>query len=91
MESRAFGSGEKRTFYHEIKLSKIDLWTLVACLLPLALGILIVWLGQGDYRYYPTLEQLNHGGLEYLLLGLLLLSLSIIIPLAFIKARVELD
>jgi energy-coupling factor transport system permease protein len=91
MESRAFGTGAKRTFYHEVKLSKIDVWILIACLLPLALGIFRRYLGQGDYQYYPTLEKLSPGSLEYLTLGLLLLSLSIMIPLAFMKKGLELD
>jgi len=59
MESRAFGAGAKRTFYHEVKLSKVDVWILIACFLPLALGIFMFCLGQGDYQYYPTLGKLS--------------------------------
>lgn len=91
MESRAFGHGEKRTFYHEVKLNKVDVWILIASFLPLALGIFMLWLGQGDYQYYPALEKIRLDGFEYFLLALLVFSLSIMVPLAFIKKRLELD
>ena len=91
MESRAFGHGERRTFYHQIKLSKVDFWILMGSVLPLALGIFMLWLGQGDYQYYPTLAKISLGGFEYFMLALLVLSLCMMIPLAFIKKRIELD
>lgn len=91
MESRAFGHGEGRTFYHEVKLSKFDVWILIASFLPLVTGVFIRWLGQGDYRYYPTLEKLSFGGLEGIMLALLVLSLLIMVPLATVKKRMELD
>jgi len=91
MESRAFGQGESRTYYHEIKLNKFDVWILLVSILPLIAGILIRWLGQGDYQYYPTLEKLSFGGLEGLMLALLVLSLCVMVPLAIIKKRIELD
>ena len=91
MESRAFGHGEKRTFYHEVKLNKIDVGILIASFLPLALGIFMLWLGQGGYQYYPALERISLDGLEYFMLALLVFSLSLMTPLAFIKKRVELD
>lgn len=91
MESRAFGHGGKRTFYNEIKLSKVDAQILIVSLLPLALGIVMWWLGQGDYQYYPALAKISLGGFEYFMLALLVLSLGLMIPLAFIKKRIELD
>jgi len=91
MESRAFGHGERRTFYHEIKLSKVDAQILIVSFLPLAIGIFMLWLGQGNYQYYPTLEKINLGGFAYFMLALLVFSLSMMVPLAFIKKRIELD
>lgn len=91
MESRAFGHGERRTFYREVKLSKVDAQILIVSLLPLALGIFMRWLGQGDYQYYPTLGKISLGGFEYFMLALLVFSLGMMIPLAFIKKRIELD
>ena len=91
MESRAFGHGERRTFYREVKLSKVDVQILIASFLPLAIGILMLWLGQGVYQYYPALEKVSLGGFEYFMLALLVLSLDMVVLLAFIKKRIELD
>ncbi len=91
MESRAFGSGQKRTFYNQIKFSKLDVQILIISLLPLALGIFMWFSGQGDYQYYPTLDKISLGGFEYFMLAALVLSLSMMVPLAFIKKRLELD
>ena len=91
MESRAFGHGERRTYYREVKLGKFDVGIMMASILPLAIGIFIRWLGQGDYQYYPTLEKMSLGGLEGVMLALLVLSLCIMVPLAMVKKRMELD
>jgi len=91
MEARAFGHGGKRTFYREIKLSRVDAQILIASFLPLAIGILMLWLEQGGYQYYPTLEKISLGGFEYLMLAFLVFSLGMLVPLAFIKKRIELD
>jgi len=91
MESRAFGSGEKRTFYKEIKLSKLDVPTLILGFLPIVLGIFMRWWGQGDYQYYPTLEKISLDGFEYSMLALLVFLLCMIVPLALLKKRIELD
>lgn len=91
MESRAFGSGTTRTFYRDIKLNRLDVLTLVATILPLVLGILMKWHGQGSYQYYPTLEGISLGGLESLLLALLVFSVSSIVLWGFTKRRLEID
>jgi len=91
MESRAFGHGERRTFYHEVKLSKFDVGILIVSILPLAIGVFMRWLGWGDYQYYPALEKIGLGGFEGLMLALLVLALCIMVPLAIIKKRTELD
>jgi energy-coupling factor transport system permease protein len=91
MEARAFGCGGRRTFYREVKQSKLDVWILMVSLLPLVIGIFMRWLGQGDYQYYPILEEMSFDGLEGSMLALLVLSLCLILPLAVIKKRVELD
>jgi len=91
MESRAFGSGEKRTYYKEIKLSKPDIPTLISGFLPLVLGIFMRWWGQGDYQYYPTLGKISFDGFEYSMLALLMLLLCMMVFLALLKKRIELD
>jgi len=91
MESRAFGSGEKRSFYKEIKLGRLDILALILGFLPLAHGIFIRWWGQGDYQYYPTLEKISLAGFEVSMLALLVFLLCMIVPLALLKKRIELD
>jgi energy-coupling factor transport system permease protein len=89
MEARAFGSGQKRVFYKEINISKIDAMTLGVGILPLAAGIAVRVLGYGDYQYYPSLSAIGQGG--WLMPVILLLLLAAVVPLAFVKRRVELD
>jgi hypothetical protein len=89
MEARAFGSGQKRVFYKEINISKIDAAALGVGLLPLAAGITVRVLGYGDYQYYPYLSAIGSGG--WVMPVIMLLLLAAIVPLAFIKRRIELD
>ena len=91
MESRAFGSGEKRSFYKQIKLSRLDVAVLILGFSPLAQGILIRCWGYGDYQYYPTLEKISLAGSECFLLALLIALLCLIVLLALLKKRIELD
>jgi len=91
MESRAFGSGEKRSFYKEIKLSKLDIPTLILGFLPVVLGVFMRGWGQGDYQYYPTLEKISLDGFECSMLALLVFLLCMIVPLALLKKGIELD
>lgn len=91
MEARAFGTGQNRTFYRDIKMTRLDVVTLGFVVLPLLFGILIRTQGYGDYQFYPTLGTIYPGSLEYLLLLILALLLVAILPLAFIKRRIELD
>lgn len=91
MESRAFGSGRGRTFYKDIKLTLTDVTTVVFALLPCALGIFMSLSGYGQYQYYPTIQGISLSGLEWSLLVLMALLLFAILPLAYIKQRVDLD
>jgi energy-coupling factor transport system permease protein len=91
MEARAFGSGQKRVFYKEVNISKLDAVTLGLGVLPLAAGIALRALGYGDYQYYPKLGAVGFSSLEWALPAIILLLLAAIVPLAFIKRRVELD
>jgi len=47
--------------------------------------------GQGDYQYYPTLEKISLDGSECSMLALLVFLLCMIVPLALLKKRIELD
>jgi len=91
MEARAFGTGQKRTFYKDIKISHMDWLILIFGLLPLGAGVVMRVFSYGDYAYYPSLQAINFGGFILLLLGVLTLLLLAILPLAFLQRRVELD
>jgi energy-coupling factor transport system permease protein len=91
MESRAFGLGVKRTYYKEIRVSRLDAVALVSTMLPLATGITARIYGFGDYQFYPTLEAISPGFGGIFLPSLLWLLLLLIWPLALIQRRVELD
>jgi len=91
MESRAFGTGQRRTSYKEIKMTRMDAVTLVFGILPLAFGIFMRLRGYGDYQYYPTLGVISPGFQEWLMLSIMVLLLVAILPLALVKRRIELD
>jgi len=91
MEARAFGTGQKRVLYKDITISGMDSVTLIIGILPLAAGIAVRILGFGDYQYFPTLPAIGFGLLEWALLGMMILLLVAILPLAWLKRRIELD
>jgi hypothetical protein len=47
-------------------------------------------MGYGEYQYYPRLASVGGGG-EWALAAVMLLLLAAIMPLAWLKRRVELD
>jgi len=91
MEARAFGSGQKRTFYKDIKVSPMDSIIFIFALLPLGAGIMMRAFDYGGYKYYPNLQMIDFSGFTLLLPGVLTLLLLAILPLAFLQRRVELD
>jgi energy-coupling factor transport system permease protein len=91
MESRAFGASRNRTYYKEIGLSFIDVTTLVFVLLPCVLGIFMSLSGYGQYQYYPTIQRISLSSLEWSLLACLTFVLASILPLAYVKQRVDFD
>ena len=91
MESRAFGTGRKRTFYRDISFSPADITALVFSLLPGALGIFMGLNGYGQYQYYPNLSWTSLSRGEWWLLGLMVLLIVALLPLAYLKQRVDLD
>jgi hypothetical protein len=91
MESRAFGSGQDRTFYKELKATRFDAITLACALLPCVLGIVMRCLGQGGYEYYPVLQGITFTQLEAIMLIGLVLLLNMLFILAPLKRRIDLD
>ena len=72
-------------------MSLLDVITLVFALLPGALGIFMRLSEYGDYQYYPTLGGITLSSLEWSMLVLLVFLLSVILLLAYLKRRVDLD
>ena len=91
MEARGFGSGDKRTFYKEITLSRPDIPALALAVLPMTLGALIRAWGLGDYQYFPALGRLSFSGSEIALISLLALSLIALVPLASLIKKRQVD
>jgi energy-coupling factor transport system permease protein len=91
MESRAFGQGTGRTFYKEIRFSRFDIITLIFVILPFVCTIAMRSSGYGDYQYYPSLEAISFSGLEGFYLAILLLLMMALVPMAFLKRRIDLD
>ena len=91
MEARAFGTGQKRTFYRDIKFSRMDCMILAFALFPLGAGIMIQAFDYGGYEYYPNLQAIDFSGFTLALLGVLTILLLAILPLAFLQRRIELD
>jgi hypothetical protein len=91
MESRAFGTGRNRTFYKKIGLTPTDAITLPFGLLPGVFGIFLNVSEYGQYQYYPTLEPINLSSSEWSMLMVLVLALISLLPLAYLKRRIDLD
>lgn len=91
MEARAFGSGNKRSFYKKLSLRRMDLLIWCLSLLPVILGVWMRIWGMGDYQYYPTLGTPGLGGYEWLALIWLLVLLNVMTLLAVVKKRLSFD
>ncbi|MDY6916373.1 MAG: energy-coupling factor transporter transmembrane component T [Chloroflexota bacterium] len=91
MESRAFGSGRKRTFYKRITWSAVDVVGLMAALSPLAFGVFVRLGGYASYQYYPTLGRLDLSSLDWSMLVILAVLVTAVVPVAVVKRKVELD
>jgi len=91
MESRAFGTGRGRTFYRNINFTTLDILVVVITLLPAALGIFMALNGYGQSEYYPVFSGLQLSQVEWWLVGLIGLLLIAMLPLAYLKQRIDLD
>ncbi len=92
MEARAFGTGQKRVFYKDLKMSPFDMAVfMTAAVIPLITGIVLRVMGYGSYQFYPTLGGASFSSLEWALMGITGLSLAIIIPFAFFRKRIAFD
>jgi hypothetical protein len=72
-------------------MTRFDVIILALGLAPCGLAIFMLVRGYGDYQFYPSLEGMNLGRLEWSMLPVLCLLLSSIVLLASLKRRMELD
>ncbi len=91
MESRAFGTGSKRTYFKRLHVTPFDVATILAAFFPLLWGILIVTQGYGDYDAY-TNWRIGMPEASELVLMFVLLASSIMLSVAGLaKRRFDLD
>ena len=91
MEARGFGTVRKRVFYKDSRMSRLDAAALGVAVTPLFAGVVLRIMRYGDYRFYPTLENISPAFMESILLAVLGIMLLAIVSLAFLKRRLELD
>ena len=87
MESRAFGSTGKRTYFKEIQFSKTDIYALLIIVFTTGFGIFTSISGFGDYQYYPSLAPLDISYREILFVSILTILFLSIIPIAWLNRR----
>ena len=91
MESRGFSASCQRTFYKDIKLKIHDIFALAFCILPLLFSGILRWQSHGSYQYFPSFGDLRMDSIELLMLGILIISVCSVIPIAFIIKRLGFD
>ncbi|MCD6230443.1 MAG: energy-coupling factor transporter transmembrane protein EcfT [Dehalococcoidia bacterium] len=91
MESRAFGSGQDRSFYREVQITSSDKMILAAAALPCFTGIYMCYLGQGEYDYYPILGSLSLSSFEVVMVLVLMLLLNLGFFLMYLRRKVLID
>ena len=91
MEARAFGTGQKRTFYRDIKLSKMDYLIMLSGLLPLGAGITMRVFDIGVYHFYPNLQIISFNSFSILLYCSFTILMLLILPLAFLQRGIDID
>ncbi len=87
MESRAYGSSARRTFYRDAPLLAEDVVALVLLGVAAALAVAAGPLGLCAYAYYPSLDSLPLPADGWLALGALVALLLSPIPLAAARRR----
>lgn len=91
MESRAFGSEEKRTFYKDVNLSRTDYAILTSSFVFFALSFLLRLIGYGNYQYYPSIKPILTTFWEVGAIFSLFMLASAVVFLSPIKRRFDLD
>ena len=91
MESRAFGSGQKRTSYAQRKITRTDASLIIFSSLPAIVGLVCLYLGLGNYQYYPTNDTITFDTVYLLSFLCLFLAIAVVAFLSPVKGRLDLD
>ena len=91
MESRAFGSGQKRISYAQRKITRLDASLIMVSSLPAIVGMNCLYLGLGNYQYYPTNDTITFDTTYLLTLLSLFLAVAVVAFLSPVKGRLGLD
>ncbi len=91
MESKAFGSGNKRSYYRIITFSATDRCILLLILLTTVFGVFLRIWGLGQYDCYPSLSSIQTKGEAVCYPALLAIGLLAMIPMAQVKRRIDID
>jgi energy-coupling factor transport system permease protein len=87
MESRAYGAAARRTFLHDVKLSRADAAALIVMCLALAAGVGSYLSGAAAYSYYPALRPTPLGLAGWLWLAGFGAAVLAVIPLSLALRR----
>ena len=91
MESRAFGTCQKRASYTWRKPTKSDTFILLFSSLPAIMTVFSLYLGFGNYQYYPTCDIITLDTVYFLTLLCLFFAVAAIAFLSPIKRRIDFD
>jgi energy-coupling factor transport system permease protein len=91
MESRAFGAGKSRSFYKPVRIKTADWVGLSLCFLAVMTSVIMSLNGWAPFRYYPVFDSFALNSFELWLLGLLVVLITSIIPLALITRSQQID
>ncbi len=91
MESRAFGSGNGRTFYKGLSMRRVDVVALALALCPAAFGIVLRCLGGGGYEYYPVYQPIGFALSDVITMITLAFLSNALFFLARLEEKIGLD
>ena len=91
MESRAFGTGSKRTYFKRLPVTVFDAATIVIAFFPLLWGILVTSQGYGGYDAYANWRIGMPGMVEIIWMTVLLAASTTLAFAGLSKRRFDLD
>jgi energy-coupling factor transport system permease protein len=91
MEARGFGSGNGRSFFRSLKITRMDTLALGSALLPLLPTIVLRLRGEGVYQYYPALGGVSLSHFAWSMLAIIVCLFGLMGPLGICQMRRRID